>query len=85
MVGVGAWFRWGGGLPGPEGVDAAEVADGGRGGDVVAGSGEALSGTVPPTIGQVVDTLDVEVGKGLRHELQFRTVHGFLFSETNIT
>lgn len=47
-----------GSLPGFEGV-CAKVADRGRGGDGVTGAGEALGGTVPPTI--VQDSLDVEV------------------------
>lgn len=48
-------------FPSLEGISGAEVADRGGGGNMLAGTGQTLGGTVPPTIVQVVDALDVQV------------------------
>ena len=60
-----------GGLPRPEGVRGGDVPQG--------GGGEAHGGAVPPTMVEVVDALDVEIGEGLRYEFQFWTTHRFFF------
>lgn len=74
-----------GGFPRSEGVGCVEVAEGGGGGE--ASAGKALRGTVAPTMVQVVNAFDVQVGQRLRDELHLGTVDGFLFPrvfETNI-
>lgn len=48
-------------LPGSEGVGGGEVADRRRGGEGLAGTGETLARTVPPTMVQIMHALDVQV------------------------
>lgn len=76
----GRGARGAGLLPCAEGVGGGEVAQGGGGGE--ASPGQALRRAIAPTVVQVVDTLDVEIGERLGHKLELWPVHGFLFPRT---
>lgn len=66
-------------FPSLEGVYSGQITDRRGGGEVEARAGETLGGTVAPTMVQVMDAFDVQVGQRLRDELELRAVDGLLF------
>lgn len=66
-------------FPSLEGVYSGQIADRGGGGDVCTWAGEALRGTVEPTMVQVMNAFDVQVGQRLGDELELRTTYCFIF------